>query len=83
MRIAFLHSLGFSLLLPGLLVAAPCREDKPKASVPKARQVEGCKDTKMFQEADHKWVEEVDKASNHVGFRSLLRRQEGRYEAVQ
>jgi len=79
---AFLPSLAFSLLLPGLLMAAPRLEDKPKASLPKARQVEGCKDTKMFHGADHKWVQEIDKAGTRVDFRSRLRRQQGRHEAV-
>ena len=79
---AFLHSLAFSLFLPGLLMAGPRLEGKPKTSLPKACQVEGCKDTKMFHEADHKWVQEIDKAGTRVDFCSILRRQQGRHEAV-
>ena len=78
----FLHSLAFSLLLPGLLMAAPRLGDKPKASVPKAHQVVGCEDTKMFHEAAHKWIQEIDKVDIRMEFHSMLRRQEGSYEAV-
>jgi len=64
------RSLAFSLLLPGLLMAAPRLEDKPKASEPKAHPVVGCKDTKMFHEPDCKWVKEIDKAGTRVDFAS-------------
>ena len=65
------RSLAFSLLLPGLLMAAPRMEDKPKASVPKAHPVVGCKDMKMYHETDCKWVKEIDKAGTRVDFASI------------
>ena len=64
------RTVAFGLLLPALLMAAARLEDKPKASVPKAHPVVGCKDTKMYHEPDCKWVKEIDKAGTRKDFPS-------------
>ena len=66
----FFRTLAFGLLLPTLLMAAPQPEDKPKAATPKAHAVVGCTNTKMYHEADCKWVKEIDKAGTRKDFPS-------------
>ncbi len=69
-----IRTLAFGLLLPGLLMAAPRFEDKPKAaahSMPKAHPVVGCSDTKKYHEPDCKWVKEIEKAGTRVDFPSI------------
>ena len=66
-----IQTLAFGLLLPGFLLAAPRLEDKPKASMPKAHAVVGCKDTKLYHEPDCKWVKEIDKAGTRVDCPSI------------
>lgn len=62
-----LQCLALAALMVSQLAA---RTDKPKAEA-KAEVIVGCKETKLYHNANCKWVKEINKAGTRVDFKSV------------